>query len=924
MAAALLAAGLLVPAGEARAFAPEPRPWAPTPERFLRTVPDAPGARLPEALAQAGFRAWSFRPNAQFAFAYRAAGPELGTNVSPEAAGEEALALARRMARDLRVRPEDLSLASVHPLDGFTTVFVEQSHDGVPVPRGFLVFGFTGGALTSARNELFAGLRVDMQAGLLRSEAERFAMTAAVAWSPSAKLVGAARRAIWVPEDEPADARLVWEVPVSSAAPRAELTVHVDAQTGAILAAADAVRHADGEGRVRMRVHPVNPDSSPEPFTAVDLSVAGLSTDGDGELVAPGAHTVTYEGPWARIQDASGRPTERLDLTMSGPYQVYDLVPGELTQADPFVHVNVVKAWARRITPSLGWLTERLTVNVNIDDTCNAFWDGRTVNFFRAGGPCNNTGQISSIVYHEFGHGYHGNLTRNVVGSVGEGTGDFIAATVLDDPVVGRGFSSRGDGIRRIDGDNRFPDDYVGQVHEDGLIWATALWDLREALVAKHGAWAGRIIADRAFVRAVARGPGLATAYPAILEGDDDDGDITNGTPSSCEINAAFAAHGLVESGQIQHDPVPGIASPRIVHEPPGRLTPDAAGAVELSARVQNASSCGAVDPQALELWTSVEGGPWTQVGLQISQDLAVARIEGLEPGQAIAYRWRIEADGQVAEEGSEQSPHRLLVDPGLTEMFAEGFEAGFAGWTHGVLQGDLRSDWEVAEPLGRSFDPFAAKEGRFVVGTDLGDGGGHGGSDGAAKAGRPTFLESPPLSTEGMESIHLELWQHFALAGAARVLVDGQEVFRYEGAGDTWSEGWRYLAIPLGEGAADRADLVVRFEVEPRADNALGGWALDDLRLSGVEIPPPPPPPPPEMPEPPPPEVPGQVPVDPNPEPGPADPEEPAPEGFSRNWIGGGCTCARPAGAAGGFGISGLVLALAVLRRRRPARNPA
>ena len=43
------------------------------------------------------------------------------------------------------------------------------------------------------------------------------------------------------------------------------------------------------------------------------------------------------------------------------------------------------------------WLDLPITANVNIDNTCNAYYDG-SVNFFRSGGGCNNSGEIADTV----------------------------------------------------------------------------------------------------------------------------------------------------------------------------------------------------------------------------------------------------------------------------------------------------------------------------------------------------------------------------------------------------------------------------------------------------------------------------------------------------------------------------------------------
>ncbi|MCA9551137.1 MAG: M36 family metallopeptidase, partial [Myxococcales bacterium] len=748
-------------------FAPRATPWASTPERFLATQPDHPRAKVSAALVEAGLVAASFRPDGAVAFAYRAAGAEAQANLRPEAAGEAALVFGRAAAESFGVAPEALELASVHPLTGRTSVYLAQRYEGLPVRGGFLLVSFRGGVITSVRNELMAGLAVPAEPALDAGDAGLLAADAVRAWAPGAGVKGAPALVVWLGGDRPDDARLAWAVEVSAPAPRAELTVHVDALSGAVLAVDDALRFAEGEGRIRMVVHRVNPSEGSEPITVPFLSVGNQVTDGDGEIVAPGGQTVTYSGSRVVIDDQGGQQNERMQVNLAGPFQVYDVTPSNTQQADPFVHLNLVKAWASQLTPTLPWLSQRLTSNVNLNDTCNAYWDGETVNFFRSGGGCNNTGQISSIVYHEFGHGYHQNLTRNVVGSVGEGTGDFLAATVLDDPVVGRGFATNGGGIRRIDADRVYPDDYVNEVHEDGLIWASALWDLREAMMDKHGDWAGRLMVDRIFIYALALGPGLSTAYPSVLEADDDDGDVNNGTPNSCEINAIFNAHGLVDGGAINHSLVPTGAYARILHDAPGRVSADDKGEVVLTAGVENRASCGQVDLQnLLAFWApGLEGGAWSPATVSVAGTVAQVSLQGLEAGATFRYRFELQADGRTFRLGSEDSPLVALVDPGLMDIKAEGFEAGLGEWTHGAVGSDLRDDWAAATPLGLAFDPYAAHGGQQVVGTDLGEGGRPGGTDGAAKAGRATFLQAPPVPTVGMENVYLELWQHHAMA---------------------------------------------------------------------------------------------------------------------------------------------------------------
>ncbi len=81
---------------------------------------------------------------------------------------------------------------------------------------------------------------------------------------------------------------------------------------------------------------------------------------------------------------------------------------------------------------------------MNINSTCNAFWNGSTVNFYRSGGGCSNTGEIAAVFLHEWGHG----MDTNAGGAAsdkgtGEAVGDTFAFLETKDGCIGR-TSSRG------------------------------------------------------------------------------------------------------------------------------------------------------------------------------------------------------------------------------------------------------------------------------------------------------------------------------------------------------------------------------------------------------------------------------------------------------------------------------------------------
>ena len=89
-----------------------------------------------------------------------------------------------------------------------------------------------------------------------------------------------------------------------------------------------------------------------------------------------------------------------------------------------------------------------------MSETCNAYFDG-TLNFYQAGGGCNNTGRIADVSYHEWGHGFHyyNLVSGEFDGAISEGIGDSVAVLNTGDYVISPYFFTSGGGIRELSSD---------------------------------------------------------------------------------------------------------------------------------------------------------------------------------------------------------------------------------------------------------------------------------------------------------------------------------------------------------------------------------------------------------------------------------------------------------------------------------------
>ena len=144
-------------------------------------------------------------------------------------------------------------------------------------------------------------------------------------------------------------------------------------------------------------------------------------------------------------------------------------------------------------------------------------------------GPCRDGDFDAGVIQHEYSHGLtnryvsaeDNGLASHQSGSMGEGWGDWYALNYLhregisDTSVVGEYVTGNSDrGIRNWDYDTNpttFGDigyDLTGpEVHADGEIWTTVLWEYRKGLVAEFGESRGASIAEHTVTDAMPRSP---------------------------------------------------------------------------------------------------------------------------------------------------------------------------------------------------------------------------------------------------------------------------------------------------------------------------------------------------------------------------------------------------------------------------------
>ena len=173
---------------------------------------------------------------------------------------------------------------------------------------------------------------------------------------------------------------------------------------------------------------------------------------------------------------------------------------------------------------------------------------------FTAPTPDRDSSVDSDVVFHEYGHGISNRLIGNgstalsgtQSGAMGEGWSDYWATTLNNDGVMGEYVTQNTTrGIRRAAYTvpaaavhDSYADVCAGgcEVHNDGEVWAAALWDLRTQL--------GKTITDRIVLNGMKftpTRPSFLNARDGIIQADQN----LNGGANRCAIWAVFARHGM-------------------------------------------------------------------------------------------------------------------------------------------------------------------------------------------------------------------------------------------------------------------------------------------------------------------------------------------------------------------------------------------
>jgi Zn-dependent metalloprotease len=523
-----------------------------------------------------------------------------------------------------------------------------------------------------------------------------------------------------IPSGNSNNYRLVYELTVktigSDNIPANYYTL-VDANDGTILYRKNKVEHFASEINVTGTLYPTQPYNPSQTLNLQYIKVTDPQgtnyTDVNGFInlntAAPFTATFNLEGLWAQVfLGQNGNTITPLTATINAGSNTISLNPAySIQEITAYYHTNIVHDFMKSKLSTFTSLDFPISVKVDrTDGTCNAFYDGG-INFYTTAGGCNALSQVNDVVYHEYGHGIsniywsdHGLNFSN--GGMGEGYSDVWAICITNEPTLGLGFSSSDPNtfVRDYDFANGatrkvYPQDIAGEVHADGEIIAGAWW----STALNMGSTTSMANLFTASLAGLANGPdgSEGQVYTDILidalEADDNDADLTNGTPNSAAIVPAFAAHGitLVSNAELTHTPITNASY----------STP-----ITLNASLTNVQFAWAL--QGVKGAYKVNNDPnWTPLTFT---DMGGYNFVGIIPPQAngtiISYYLGIEdINGTVsnvkpagANDVEPNLPFYTLV--GFSQIFTEDFDNTAGAWIEG-LPGDNATTgiWEQNIP---------------------------------------------------------------------------------------------------------------------------------------------------------------------------------------------------------------------------------
>ena len=628
-----------------------------------------------------------------------------GSLAEPEAS---ARALLSHFATRLGMQSDlgDLAVVELRETGVSAHTRFEQQYDGTPIFGAWVKVnqGANGGVTSLHTTYRVAASGGSGQPSISRNRSRQLAMDAA---GVQEIRLPERHRKVWFPVAK-SELRIAREFWIYSADPLGDFLTVVDGDTGKILFQENRIAFDTGTAKI---------------FWPNPVQFLGDTTLQDnGDANSPTLEGARIEVTLERLDSGTGQlKGVWADVTLPGgigdscmvdePSRVYDYTRDQcgFEQALTYYTLDQIGLYMH----SLGFDDDVGSQNGIRDfpSKANAHWDDADNSFYSTGDDAIHMGrggvddaEDPDVVTHEQGHAIHHDQNScwggGEMGAMGEGFGDYLAFTIqlgLGDATYqsnnaacvaewdATSYSSTDPPcLRRVDTDNHYPEDLIGQVHHDGLIWGGLLRDIHLVV--------GREATDQIILQshfAVPCNATMSDAADALLQADVD----LNGGANASAIRQAVCDRGIFTG----EDCAPASGVSLAVSANP---SPASTGAtVTYTATVQNTGETAFSD---LTLSAAVPVGS--------SYVAASASDSGAETGGVV--QWPT-FDLSVGASTQRTFQVQVTMSGGSGVAFEDDMEAGSGKWE--TAHGTGSADWTLSED-----NPFGGQGSSGKVPTEV------------------------------------------------------------------------------------------------------------------------------------------------------------------------------------------------------------
>jgi hypothetical protein len=645
---------------------------------------------------------------------------------------------AETLARDflldhgdlLGVRADNMQLRNVRHGNGKYAVHYRQMLFGLPVHTATAWVLMDSAGRVAAFGSDFIPDAGDVPAHATLSEAQAVERAAAaLSTTPRTDApVEISQLYVPAPAGEVLELTIAYRVVFESVEPFGKWESTVHGVTGEVLARRNlyfpinVTGTVDGDVQNQMPTLAYCDGPGTEPLSNLTVSVSGGNSDatdagGAFNINHGGASavnvTATLSGPYINVNRTSGLGSDA-SITQSvtpGSPATFSFTTGNARrdEMDTFFHGNRIRDFMIGLDPTFTNLDVPVVSNVGNAPGVgfcpgNAWWNigGANMNFCREDPTYGNTGEMGNVIYHEYGHGitelvYSRNGQGQPVGDLHEGNSDVVANFLDRNPIIGYGFflNDCDSGIRNASNTLQWPSDNDGG-HSGGQIIAGFHWDAWQALLGSMPQAQADSIAFHTWHYARDLGTPSDQAEQVLwtFMVDDDDANLTNGTPNHDFFCLAALNHGFDCPKDI----------PQITHTPLPHTTDDSAG-YDVVAVITDAVA--SLDPAQLKLVYTVDGGAEQEVLLAPTgnPDEYSATIPAQDQYSEVSYY--VSAADVAANVNTNP---RFTAITGKRHAFDvavshDDLESGAGGWTTSV-SGATTGQWTLVDPIGTAAQP--------------------------------------------------------------------------------------------------------------------------------------------------------------------------------------------------------------------------